>query len=69
MRVTERYCGTTYNAMPDEAMLNGTIRTVSKDFTDPSMASEDFSQYLEKIPGSFFFMGNANHGAIHSTNY
>ena len=25
--------------------------------TDPRMASEDFSYYLEKIPGSYFWMG------------
>ena len=25
--------------------------------TDPAMASEDFSYYFEKIPGSYFWMG------------
>ncbi len=127
--VTQFHSGTTYNAMPDEAMLSGTIRTVTLQsqkkvkehvesiakniatslggtativfdkhfpptinhenetkfvfdiakkilgdnkvecFVDPSMASEDFSHYLEKIPGCFFFMGNGNNGAIHSATY
>lgn len=35
----------------------------------PSMASEDFSQYLQKVPGCFFWIGNGNNGAIHSSQY
>lgn len=38
--------------------------------TDPSMASEDFSYFLEKIPGCYFFIGNGlEQGAIHSAQY
>lgn len=37
---------------------------------DPSMASEDFSYYLEKIPGCFFWIGTGyEHLRMHSTTY
>ena len=37
---------------------------------EQSMASEDFSYYLEKIPGCFFFIGNGvNKGVVHSSKY
>jgi metal-dependent amidase/aminoacylase/carboxypeptidase family protein len=37
--------------------------------TEPSMASEDFSHYLHKVPGCFFFVGNGDQGPIHSAQY
>ncbi len=128
--VTQFHAGTTHNAIPDEAILNGTIRTLSAtmkddvkrqivtivngitssfgaiakiDFsycfpptlnhaketelayssaqevigeskvewlTDASMASEDFSYYLEKIPGCFFWIGMGyEHLRMHSASY
>lgn len=127
--VSQFHAGTVFNVMPDEAQLNGTIRTTTIDsqknvlekmkhivqgvaetfgataeiefyhhfpptinpvneaefvlktakkvvgeqnasvLPQASMASEDFSHYLQKIPGCFFFLGNGNHGAIHSAQY
>lgn len=127
--VSQFHAGTVFNVMPDEAQLNGTIRTTSIDsqknvlqkmqqivhgtaktfgataeiefyhhfpptinpeneaafvletarkvlgdqhasvLAQASMACEDFSHYLQKIPGCFFFLGNGNHGAIHSSQY
>lgn len=37
--------------------------------TDPVMASEDFSFYLEKIPGCFFFVGNGETSILHTDTY
>ncbi len=35
-----------------------------------SMASEDFSYYLEKVPGCFFFIGNGiDKGMVHTSKY
>lgn len=130
LSVTQFHSGTTHNVIPDEAMLNGTIRTLSStirelvkqwvidivngivstfhatatiDFAysfpptsnypnetklaihtakhvlgedkveclvNSSMASEDFSYYLEKVPGCYFWIGTGyEHLRIHSATY
>lgn len=128
--VTEFHAGTTHNIIPEEAHLQGSIRTLSSEkqkevcralqailkeetqgpnargeisfplhfpptwnhpeetafvqktavkivgennvetLKKPSMASEDFSRYLEKIPGCFFFIGNGKkNGELHTPTY
>jgi metal-dependent amidase/aminoacylase/carboxypeptidase family protein len=37
---------------------------------EPVMAAEDFAQYLEKVPGCFFFVGNGlNSAPAHNPYY
>ncbi len=55
--------------LADEFFGNGTAVTI-----DPSMGGEDFSYYLEKVPGCFMFLGvkNPAKGCIypgHNTKY
>ena len=48
---------------PTEALLNCMKGIVSKDSCielTPKMGGEDFSYYLEKVPGSFFFTGSSS---------
>jgi hippurate hydrolase len=36
----------------------------------PTMGAEDFSFYLEQVPGCFFFVGNGEEGAyLHNDKY
>jgi len=37
--------------------------------TPPLMASEDFSYYLEKVPGCYIFLGNGKHSVTHRGDY
>ena len=36
---------------------------------DPVMATEDFSYFLEKVPGCFFLVGNGENAALHTPYY
>lgn len=128
--ITQFHAGNTYNVIPNEAFLNGSIRTVTADTQEkikrkiiniatgivnsfdatveidfehhlsptfnypeetelvlrtakrilreeniistlaPIMAPEGFSNYLERVPGCFFFMGNGSkRGTIHKADY
>ena len=33
------------------------------------MAAEDFSYYLERVPGAYFFMGNGPSAGLHHPAY
>jgi len=37
--------------------------------TPPLMASEDFSYYLEKVPGCYIFLGNGKQSVTHRSDY
>ncbi len=37
--------------------------------TPPLMASEDFSYYLKKVPGSYIFLGNGKQSVTHRADY
>ena len=130
LSVTQFHAGTTHNIIPEQAVFNGTIRTITvearqkvkqqleemvisiastfhatakidfsycfpptinSDFetefalqtaqkilvkektallTSPSMASEDFSYYLEQVPGCFFWIGmGLQHLNMHNPSY
>ena len=36
---------------------------------NPMMGSEDFSYFLEKIPGAFAWIGNGNSAPLHNPKY
>jgi len=74
----------TFNFMPGyPPMLNSPEQTmaavqaatdiVGKDKVDPEtepiMASEDFSYFLEKVPGCYIFLGNGTGTANHNADY
>ena len=58
-------------------VLRASERIVGKEniefLNEPAMASEDFSLYLEKVPGCMFFLGTGNAGAqpvkLHSASF
>ena len=35
----------------------------------PMMGSEDFSYFLEKVPGAFAWIGNGNSAPLHNPKY
>ena len=36
---------------------------------EPSLTAEDFSEYQQRVPGVFFFLGLGENPALHSTNF
>ena len=55
------YPPTINHSMPTENVMKAASRVVGKGAGSPylSMGGEDFSYYLQKIPGCFFFIGSA----------
>ena len=53
--------------------VQAAVQVVGKDKVDencpPLMASEDFSYFLEKVPGCFVFLGNGTQTDIHSSHF
>jgi len=53
--------------------VRAAVRAAGKDQVDgncpPLMASEDFSYFLEKVPGCYVFLGNGTHTDSHSSHF
>ena len=63
--------GDSYPAVMNDPALMQRVRAVApvKMLPDPTMTSEDFSWYQERVGGVFFFLGLGDVPALHSTNF
>jgi len=55
------------------AAVSAATKVVGEKYVDPDtpplMASEDFSYYLKKVPGSYIFLGNGKQSVTHRADY
>lgn len=67
------YPNTVNHPEPTQWCHRAATRVVGGDRVDaataPVMAAEDFSFMLEKVPGSFVFLGNGDSAELHSPNF
>ena len=72
--------GFAFNIIPETAHLSGTVRTLDGDLRErmperieelaqPSMGGEDFSFFLEKVPGAFIWLGVGDVSGLHTAQF
>jgi amidohydrolase len=67
------YPATVNTSTETQAAVRAAISVLGTEKVDdngsPLMASEDFSYFLEKVPGCYLFLGNGTHNQSHRSDY